>query len=34
MGYNLIDMETTVDDKIIDLLSKLPKVIKVRVIHF
>lgn len=34
IGYNLIDMETTVDDKIIDLLSKLPKVIKVRVIHF
>ena len=35
IGYNLIDMETTVDDQIIDLLSEnSPKVIKVRVIHF
>ena len=34
IGYNLIDVEKSVDNSIIDLLSKLPKVIKVRIIHF
>jgi len=34
IGYNLIDIETVVSDEIIQVLSKLDKVIKVRVIHF
>ena len=34
IGYNLIDVETVVDDSIIDALKKLDKVIRVRVIHF
>ena len=34
IGYNLIDVETAVDDSIIDALTKLEKVIRVRVIHF
>lgn len=34
IGYNLIDVEATVDDSIIDELKKLDKVIRVRVIHF
>lgn len=34
IGYNLIDVETSVDDSIIDALKKLEKVIRVRVIHF
>ncbi len=34
IGYNLIDSEATIGDEVIDLLKKLPKVIKVRVIHF
>ena len=34
IGYNLVDIESKVDDSIVDKLSKLPKVIKVRVIHF
>ncbi|MCQ2109074.1 MAG: 3-phosphoglycerate dehydrogenase family protein [Fibrobacter sp.] len=34
IGYNLIDSEATIGDDIIDVLSKLEKVIKVRVIHF
>ncbi len=34
IGYNLIDSEATIGDDVIALLEKLPKVIKVRVIHF
>lgn len=34
IGYNLIDIEAVVSDEIIQVLSKLDKVIKVRVIHF
>ena len=34
IGYNLIDSESAIGDDIIELLSNLPKVIKVRVIHF
>ena len=34
IGYNLIDAESVIADSVVDLLSKLPKVIKVRVIHF
>ncbi len=34
IGYNLIDSEATIGDDIIEVLSKLDKVIKVRVIHF
>ena len=34
IGYNLIDIESVVSDDIVNLLSKLDKVIKVRVIHF
>lgn len=34
IGYNLIDSEATIGDEVIELLKKLPKVIKVRVIHF
>ena len=34
IGYNLVDVECKVDDSIIEKLSKLEKVIKVRVIHF
>ncbi|PWK95172.1 D-3-phosphoglycerate dehydrogenase [Hallerella porci] len=34
IGYNLIDVESSVDDSIIDALKKLDKVIRVRVIHF
>jgi len=34
IGYNLIDMESVVSDDIMNLLSRLDKVIKVRVIHF
>lgn len=34
IGYNLIDVESVIEDHIIQLLSKLDKVIKVRVIHF
>lgn len=34
IGYNLIDIESVVSDEIIQVLSKLDKVIKVRVIHF
>ncbi len=34
IGYNLIDVESVVDDSIIDELKKLDKVIRVRVIHF
>ena len=34
IGYNLIDIESTIDDSIKAKLSQLPKVIKVRVIHF
>lgn len=34
IGYNLIDIESTIDDSIKAKLAQLPKVIKVRVIHF
>lgn len=34
IGYNLIDIENTIDDSIKAKLAQLPKVIKVRVIHF
>ena len=34
IGYNLIDSEATIGDEVIEVLKKLPKVIKVRVIHF
>ena len=34
IGYNLVDVESKVDDSIVEKLSKLDKVIKVRVIHF
>ena len=34
IGYNLVDVESKVDDSIIEKLGKLDKVIKVRVIHF
>lgn len=34
IGYNLIDIESSIDDSIKDKLAQLPKVIKVRVIHF
>lgn len=34
IGYNLIDSESDISDDIASVLSKLPKVIKVRVIHF
>ncbi|MDR1760779.1 MAG: hydroxyacid dehydrogenase [Fibrobacter sp.] len=34
IGYNLIDTESVMDESIVTLLSKLEKVIKVRVIHF
>ena len=34
IGYNLIDSESVIGDDIINVLSALPKVIKVRVIHF
>ncbi len=34
IGYNLIDSESVIADEVITLLSQLPKVIKVRVIHF
>jgi len=34
IGYNLVDVESKVDDSIVEKLSKLEKVIKVRVIHF
>lgn len=34
IGYNLIDSESTIGDEVIEVLKKLPKVIKVRVIHF
>jgi len=34
IGYNLIDAESVIADSVVELLSNLPKVIKVRVIHF
>lgn len=34
IGYNLIDAESVITDSIIELLTKLPKVIKVRIIYF
>ena len=34
IGYNLIDIESVIDDSIKEKLEKLDKVVKVRVIHF
>ncbi|MCQ2103357.1 MAG: phosphoglycerate dehydrogenase [Fibrobacter sp.] len=34
IGYNLIDIESSIDDSIKEKLAKLDKVVKVRVIHF
>ena len=34
IGYNLVDVESKVEDSIVEKLGKLDKVIKVRVIHF
>lgn len=34
IGYNLIDSDAEIADSVLELLSKLPKVIKVRIIRF